>query len=72
MTKPIDDLNQRTKMLLMGQDKAGEYCPFCIVLDLPDVPHERTDFRMVTMAQDPALPRVSLEVDPFKNHALLA
>lgn len=25
MTKPIDDLNQRTKMLLMGQDKAGEF-----------------------------------------------
>ena len=25
MAKPIDDLNQRTKMLLMGQDKAGEF-----------------------------------------------
>jgi 3-hydroxyacyl-CoA dehydrogenase len=25
MTKPIDDLTQRTKMLLMGQDKAGEF-----------------------------------------------
>ena len=25
MTKQIDDLNQRTKMLLMGQDKAGEF-----------------------------------------------
>ncbi|MDX2359945.1 MAG: 3-hydroxyacyl-CoA dehydrogenase NAD-binding domain-containing protein [Crocinitomicaceae bacterium] len=25
MAKPIDDLNQRTKMLLMGMDKAGEF-----------------------------------------------
>ncbi len=25
MTKPIDDLKQRTKMLLMGMDKAGEF-----------------------------------------------
>lgn len=25
MTKPIDDLRQRTKMLLMGMDKAGEF-----------------------------------------------
>ncbi len=25
MAKPIDDLKQRTKMLLMGQDKAGEF-----------------------------------------------
>ena len=25
MTKPIDDLRQRTKMLLMGQDKAGDF-----------------------------------------------
>lgn len=25
MTKPIDDLKQRTKMLFMGQDKAGEF-----------------------------------------------
>jgi 3-hydroxyacyl-CoA dehydrogenase len=25
MTKPIDDLKQRTKMLVMGQDKAGEF-----------------------------------------------
>ena len=25
MTKPIDDLNQRTKMLFMGVDKAGEF-----------------------------------------------
>ena len=25
MAKPIDDLKQRTKMLLMGMDKAGEF-----------------------------------------------
>ena len=25
MTKPIDDLKQRTKMLFMGVDKAGEF-----------------------------------------------
>lgn len=25
MAKPIDDLNQRTKMLFMGQDKAGQF-----------------------------------------------
>ncbi len=59
-------------ILALGQDEAGGDGPRFIVLDLPDVPNEGTDFRMVAVTQGSALSGFSLEIDPFEDDALLA
>ena len=64
-------LQCKLRGIVLGQDEARADTSGRIVPDLPDVPYERTDFRMVAMAQDPTLAGVAFEVDPFENNALL-
>lgn len=59
-------------VLALGQDEARGDNPRFIVLDLPGVPNERTDFRMVAVTQGSALSWFPFEIDPFEDDALLA
>ena len=60
------------RVLALGQDEAGGSLSCFIVLDLPSVPNEGTDFRVVAVPQGSALSWFSLEIDPFEDDALLA